>query len=171
MTARYIAALTASATIVGTASAQWFTTTDFPNWASAVAGPIEVIDISTGGPFFADIGQGSAGFELAPGITAFADGPGLGLGTLGLTIEFGIDPGQHTTFTLEFDTAITALAWDHFNFPESGVTVSTGLNSYDIETLEGGGTPENTIGNVGFIEAAGTNTVTFTRTDPSIDPF
>ena len=171
MRTRTVLASAAIATVAGTASAQWFTTSDFPNWAAAVDGPVEILDITSGGPFLADIGQGPLGAEIVPGLTVFADGPGLNQTASGFTVEFGIEPSQHTTFVLEFDTPITALAWDHFNFPESGVTVSTGLNSYDIETLEGGGTPANTIGSIGLIEPAGATTITFTRTDPGLDPF
>ncbi|MEM1423197.1 MAG: hypothetical protein AAGH64_04250 [Planctomycetota bacterium] len=158
-------ALVGTIAFAGTARAQWFTTGDFAGWSDAVPGTIEVFDF--GGPFIGDIGQGPDGFELAPGVTLFADGPGVIRGTLGLNI--GFDPDL-TEFSLVFDTAVSALAWDHFNFAgQAGVTVDTGVVSYDIEILEGNGTPANTVGSVGFIEAGGTSIVTFSRADPSVD--
>lgn len=149
--------------LAGAASAQFFDSTSFANgdWNAAAGGPVNSLDFSD--PNLASVG--TTPIDLGMGVSIFANAAGgVSLDSLGLTADFDAASGV-TSFTFTFDTAITALAWNHFNSSvDGGVTLDTGLNTYDIEALQGGGLFGDTIG---VVEATGFTSATFMLTNPT----
>ncbi|MEO1128448.1 MAG: hypothetical protein AAFX05_01935 [Planctomycetota bacterium] len=160
-------ALTGAAAIVafsGVASATFYTTTDTGNglWdADATAGGQMIVSLDTAqnqGPL-----TPGESIQLDDCVSAVANGAAAANDTLGFSITFDAAEGT-TEFSFLFAVPVTAVAWTHFNtFVTTGITASTGLNTYDVEALEGGGFA----GEVGIVEAAPFSELTFTMTDPN----
>jgi hypothetical protein len=160
-------ALTGAAAIVafsGVASATFYTTTDVSNglWdTDATAGGQMIIDLDTAQ------NQGSLtpgeAIQLDDCVDAVTNGAAVTNDTIGFTITF--DPAEGTTeFSFLFEVPVTAVSWFHFNSSvTAGVTASTGINTYDVEGLEGGGF----IGQVGIVENTPFSELKFTMTNPN----
>ena len=146
-------------TTAGIASAQFFGVAATANgdWDAAAPGPIMSLDIGQ------SLGALTAGVpvDLGGGVSAVANGPDASNDSVGFGVTLG---GSTTEFTLMFDTAISAVSFDIANGNvTNGLTIDTGLNTYDMETLNGG----PVIGAIGIVESGTFNSVTFRVTNPA----